>query len=252
MLLENIVEIFDENKINEELDVIADKLSLFEKVNIEPIKGEASYDELMNLMGDAILKFTAARKGIGIANKLSNPKERQKHRSAIMGNLNRLRGLMARIDKAMAKVGGSEKVNEAWKESDYDDFYAQIKSGKLRRPTGRSDEDMMRHQYKERIQKERRSQRQQKTKNVNEAAKPKGNKDPESSFKQFDAMAQKVWATKDVEGKKAELKKMVGAFKYKDKQQKFYNKIEAETNANKLDKLAADLMQVGHGNAVIK
>lgn len=105
MLLGSIVEIYNEEQLAKELDSFAIVLSVMEDVAIAPISDTSSYDELIDLMGEAINRFTAARKGIGIANKLKSPEERKKHRSAIMRNMNKLRGLMARIDKKIKELG---------------------------------------------------------------------------------------------------------------------------------------------------
>lgn len=70
-------------------------------------------------------------------------------------------------------------------------------------------------------------------------------------YRQFDELAQAVWAAQSVEEKKELLREMVGQFKFKEKQAKFMRKIEMENRPQRLDKLAADLMQVGHGNAVV-
>lgn len=110
MLLDQLVETFDEDKVLAELMEMAEHLATLEAVTIEPIESDASYDELLNLMGDAILRFEAARKGLGITSKLRDPVERTKHRSAIMSNLNKLRGLTARIDKAISNI--TNETNE--------------------------------------------------------------------------------------------------------------------------------------------
>lgn len=118
MLLENVVELFDADKLNEELDRYADTITICEDVTINPINDKASAKQLMDLMGDAILRFTAARKGMGIVNKLKNPAERKKHASKVMSNINKLRGLMNRLDKAITKANGGKKpVNEAVKKN---------------------------------------------------------------------------------------------------------------------------------------
>ena len=72
-----------------------------------------------------------------------------------------------------------------------------------------------------------------------------------TGYRQFDELAQAVWAAQSVEEKKELLREMVAQFKYKEKQAKFLRKIDLENRPQRLDKLAADLMQVGHGNAVV-
>lgn len=71
-------------------------------------------------------------------------------------------------------------------------------------------------------------------------------------YKQYDKQAQQVWAAKTVAKKKEILTKMVDTFKYKAKQQQFYGKIERENRGTVLDKFAADIMQTGHGDSVVR
>lgn len=59
----------------------------------------ASHDDFMGMFDEASSRFEAARRGIGLTNKLPAGPERQQHRSRIMGNLNRLRALLDRIIK---------------------------------------------------------------------------------------------------------------------------------------------------------
>lgn len=70
-------------------------------------------------------------------------------------------------------------------------------------------------------------------------------------YKQLDKAAQKVWAAKG-DAKKAALVSLINSFKFKGKQEAHLAKAEAMTDPNKMDKFAADLMQVGHGNKVVK
>lgn len=70
-------------------------------------------------------------------------------------------------------------------------------------------------------------------------------------YRQFDELSQAVWAAQSVEEKKALLNEMVDQFKFKEKQLKWRRKIEMENRPNRLDKMAADLMLVGHGEAVV-
>jgi len=80
----------------------------------------------------------------------------------------------------------------------------------------------------------------------------KGKGDPEQSFKQLDRLAQIVWAAKGVEAKKSALDKLIDALKFKDKADKFRRDADKATSEQRLDMLAANLMQVGHGDKVIK
>jgi len=74
----------------------------------------------------------------------------------------------------------------------------------------------------------------------------------DTNYNQFDKLAQQVWTSTSIEDKKEILTKMVESFKFKDKQRQFYDVIKVETSLKRLDKIAADLMLVGHGDAVLK
>lgn len=54
-------------------------------------------NDLMGMFDEASKRFEAARRGIGLTNKLPPGPERTQHRSRIMGNLNRLRALIDNI-----------------------------------------------------------------------------------------------------------------------------------------------------------
>ncbi len=53
------------------------------------------------LFDEASKMLAAAKRGLGIANKLKDPEGRKKNRSRIMGTLNKLRGSLSRIAKAI-------------------------------------------------------------------------------------------------------------------------------------------------------
>jgi len=70
-------------------------------------------------------------------------------------------------------------------------------------------------------------------------------------FKQLDAAAQKVWAAKG-DAKKEALISLIKSFKFKGTTEQHLAKVEGMASSpTKMDKFAADLMQVGHGNKVI-
>lgn len=75
----------------------------------------------------------------------------------------------------------------------------------------------------------------------------------ETKMVQFDAAAKRVWAEKDVEKKRALLvKEIVNNFKFKEKQDTLRAKAMAMKSGAQLDKLAGDLMLVGHGEKVVR
>jgi hypothetical protein len=54
-----------------------------------------------DMLQDALNKYSAAKRGLGIANKLQDPADRAVHRSRIMGNMNRLRALVRSIEQKL-------------------------------------------------------------------------------------------------------------------------------------------------------
>ena len=47
-------------------------------------------------------RFDAAKRGLGLVNKLSPGASKKKHASRILGNLNRIRGLLRRVENQLA------------------------------------------------------------------------------------------------------------------------------------------------------
>lgn len=81
---------------------------------------------------------------------------------------------------------------------------------------------------------------------VVEAKKP-----TKAEFKQLDVAAQKVWAAIG-DAKKSALISLINSFQFKGTTEQHLAKVEAmANNPTKMDKFAADLMQVGHGNKVV-
>lgn len=61
-------------------------------------------------LADASNRLMAARRALGIANKLTDPASRKKHRSRIMGMLNRLGHSLVRLQQAIA--GETEAMSQ--------------------------------------------------------------------------------------------------------------------------------------------
>lgn len=57
-------------------------------------------------------RFAAARRGLGLVNKLPNGESKTFHRKRIMGNLNRIRVLLAQVQAAVARQE-QERFNSA-------------------------------------------------------------------------------------------------------------------------------------------
>ena len=53
-------------------------------------------------LAHAVFQFDAARRALAIANRLTNPADRTKHKSRIMGMLNKLRASLFRLQDAIA------------------------------------------------------------------------------------------------------------------------------------------------------
>ena len=61
-------------------------------------------DQVMADMEDLSGKFQAARRGLGLVNKLAAGESKTKHAKRIMGNLNRIRAQLRRVEKQLAIV----------------------------------------------------------------------------------------------------------------------------------------------------
>lgn len=56
---------------------------------------------LNQMFGTAASRLEAARRGLGLSNKLKSPEDRKKHRSKIMTAINQLRGLLGEISREL-------------------------------------------------------------------------------------------------------------------------------------------------------
>ena len=74
-------------------------LSDFNKLTEDVTQLSAPSNDLLAMFDEASKRFEAARRGIGITNRMPAGPERQQHRARIMANLNRLRALVDRIVK---------------------------------------------------------------------------------------------------------------------------------------------------------
>lgn len=80
---------------------LLNELALLEQLAIvEDFSWDAG-KPLDDQLGQAITQFDAARRALGIANRLQNPKDRAKHKQRVMAMLNRLRASMNRLTTAI-------------------------------------------------------------------------------------------------------------------------------------------------------
>lgn len=80
---------------------------LFEDVTDVP--ENASPEEIIDTITQ---RLAAAKKGLGLANKLKNPADKAKHRSRMMGNVNKIRGLLGRLVKKLGTVEYNNPASE--------------------------------------------------------------------------------------------------------------------------------------------
>lgn len=57
-------------------------------------------------------KVEVARKALGIANRLKDPAQRKEHKGRVLGHLNRLRGLLRRVEAQLEKEMDEEGENK--------------------------------------------------------------------------------------------------------------------------------------------
>lgn len=78
-------------------------------------------DMPMEAMIEALEKrLAAAKRGLGFANRMRNPQQKKKHTSAVLGNLNSIRGQLTRIINQMeqfAKASSEFETGSAYPES---------------------------------------------------------------------------------------------------------------------------------------
>lgn len=73
--------------------------------NMNRARGDVNrVDTLMADMEDLSGKFEAARRGLGLVNKLAAGESKSKHAKRVMGNLNRIRAQLRRVEKQLAIV----------------------------------------------------------------------------------------------------------------------------------------------------
>lgn len=78
-----------------ELQEFEARLKLYKGLLVESADTDNLFDETARMLA-------AAKRGLGIANKLKKPEDRKKNRSRIMGTMNKLRAQLKRIEQAIA------------------------------------------------------------------------------------------------------------------------------------------------------
>jgi len=64
----------------------------------------AAGEDMTDVLDRISKQFDAAKKGLGLANKLPKGESRKKHASRIMGNLNTIRAALRRVEKQIANA----------------------------------------------------------------------------------------------------------------------------------------------------
>jgi len=85
-----------------------------------PLMEEADATNIDRLFDETSKMLDAARRGLGLTNKLKDSASRTKFRSRVMGNLNRIRAKLARITKALQTWYGMDDPQQ----SDMDELQA--------------------------------------------------------------------------------------------------------------------------------
>lgn len=90
------------NDLEDTLSNILDKaIVLSESINEEltPMMGS-----ITDMISQAEARLAAAKKGLGLSNRLRTPEERKRNRSRILGNLNKLRNELALLTRSLENV----------------------------------------------------------------------------------------------------------------------------------------------------
>ena len=93
----------DLNVLGEQLETLIIQSQLL----IEKQTDDIVTDQMLAAFDKAMKQFAAAKRGMGLVNKLEPGPSRAKHASRVMSNMNRIRGTIAKIEK-MLKTSRSE------------------------------------------------------------------------------------------------------------------------------------------------
>lgn len=90
------------------LDVIEKSIKQSENLNEElaPLMGS-----IADMIGQAEARLSAAKRGLGLSNKLKTPEDRKRNRSRILANLNKLRNDLAILTKSLENPEGEHDPN---------------------------------------------------------------------------------------------------------------------------------------------
>lgn len=80
-------------KLGESLQSVKSSIALNEALTLNKEIGE--------MLQTATTRFMAARKGLGLANRLQDPDEKRQHQKRVMKNMNALRMLVKRIEQML-------------------------------------------------------------------------------------------------------------------------------------------------------
>ncbi len=76
---------------------------LFETV--EPVDPTIAIEEQLEILEQ---RMSAAKRGLGFANKLKNPAQKKKHMALVLTNLNKIRGSLTRVIDQIAQFDRAE------------------------------------------------------------------------------------------------------------------------------------------------
>lgn len=108
---------------------------------------EAETMDIESMFDETVKMLNAAKRGLGLTNKLSDSASRTRFRSRIMGNLNRIRAKLARITKALQTWYGMDDAQQQTSNSpssagiDQDDERQADEFSKMDKTTSRLSED---------------------------------------------------------------------------------------------------------------
>lgn len=82
-----------------QLDVIGESL-----LQLNEAVTDLAVTDLPTMYDEAIKRLEAARRGLGLANKLKDPLQKKENARRIMGNMNAIRGQISRLTKATEEM----------------------------------------------------------------------------------------------------------------------------------------------------
>lgn len=87
--------------------------TLYHQINetVEPVDPNLELEEQLDILEQ---RLSAAKRGLGFANRLKNPAQKKKHMSLVLTNLNKIRGNLSKVIDALGHQEDFERVERSY------------------------------------------------------------------------------------------------------------------------------------------